>query len=218
MSRSTEDLIAALAAEVRPIRRLKPPLTRAALWLLATVVVGAAAIVALADMPGFMARAASSRTQIELAATALTGLAGVIAAFHLALPDRPRTWALLPLPFLAVWLSTSGLGCYQAWIARGPDGLTSGPSLHCLLFILATSLPVGGFLFWSLAKARPLFPTSTAVVGGLGVAALCAFLLQFFHPFEVTLMDLALHLVAISLVVTAASTAGARGLASALRG
>jgi len=156
--------------------------------------------------------------QIDLAATALTGVAGVIAAFHLALPDRPRTWALLPLPFLGVWLSTSGLGCYQAWIERGPEGLTSGPSLHCLLFILATSLPVGGFLFWSLAKAKPLFPTSTAAIGGLGVAALCAFLLQFFHPFEVTLMDLALHLAAVSLVVMAASTVGARNLTSALRG
>jgi hypothetical protein len=36
---------------------------------------------------------------------------------------------------------------------------------------------------------------------GLGVAALSAAILQFFHPFNITVMDLAAHLAAIALVV-----------------
>jgi hypothetical protein len=40
-----------------------------------------------------------------------------------------------------------------------------------------------------------------AALGTLGVAASAAFVLQFFHPFDVTLIDLTLHLSAIALVM-----------------
>jgi hypothetical protein len=45
------------------------------------------------------------------------------------------------------------------------------------------------------------------MVGGLGVAALSAFVLQFFHPFDVTVMDLATHLAAVALVIGGAALA-----------
>ena len=38
------------------------------------------------------------------------------------------------------------------------------------------------------------------ITGGLGAASLAAFLLQFFHPFDVTFMDLAVHAFAVTLV------------------
>ena len=40
-----------------------------------------------------------------------------------------------------------------------------------------------------------------ALCGALGVAALAAFVLQFFHPFDVTLIDLAMHALAVVLVI-----------------
>ncbi len=40
-----------------------------------------------------------------------------------------------------------------------------------------------------------------AALGTLGVAATAAFTLQFFHPFDVTVIDLALHLAAVALVM-----------------
>jgi hypothetical protein len=40
-----------------------------------------------------------------------------------------------------------------------------------------------------------------AALGTLGVAATSAFILQFFHPFDVTAIDLALHLAAVALVI-----------------
>jgi uncharacterized membrane protein len=52
-----------------------------------------------------------------------------------------------------------------------------------------------------LSRAAPIDPLPVALLGGLGVAAIAAFLLQFFHPFAVTFVDLGIHLIAILLVV-----------------
>jgi hypothetical protein len=213
MTQSTEELIATLAADLKPVRRLRPPMVRAIIWLATVAVVSGAAILLFADLKTAAARFQHARVAVEVLSTLLTGVAGVVAAFHLSLPDRSRAWALLPLPAAVAWLAASGLGCWQAWIARGPTGLKAGQSLHCFVLIVAMSVPVAGFLLWSLAKSRPLQPVSTASVGGLGAAALCAFLLQFFHPFEVTLVDLAYHLAAVGLVVSVASVLGRRALA-----
>jgi len=56
-------------------------------------------------------------------------------------------------------------------------------------------------LFWMLRRARPINALPVAAIGTLGVAATAAFVLEFFHPFDVTAIDLALHLSAIALVV-----------------
>jgi hypothetical protein len=63
------------------------------------------------------------------------------------------------------------------------------------------SVPLALGLFWMLRRARPIAPLSVAALGTLGVAASAAFMLQFFHPFDVTVIDLSLHLAAIALVV-----------------
>ena len=133
--------------------------------------------------------------------TLFTGVAGIIAAFHLSLPDRSRLWALLPLPPLMLWIAASGYSCYRHWLAFGPNGWQIGESGDCFVFILGVSAPLGAALYFVLRKARPLDPVATAALGGAGVAGLAAFLLQFFHPFDVTFMDLGIHLAAV-LVVT----------------
>ena len=213
MSRTTEELIAALAADIRPVRRLKPPMLRAFFWLTVIALLALGPVLLLANLPLFAARMGHVRVAVETAATLLTGLAGVIAAFHLSLPDRSRAWALLPLPPAIVWLAASGLGCWRAWVVEGPKGLSAGATTHCALFILAVGLPIGGLLLWALSKAKPLQPGVTAAVGGLGAAAISAFLLQFFHPFEVTVVDLGVHLAGV-LALISLSAASSRRLLS----
>jgi hypothetical protein len=215
VNRSTESLIAGLAQQLPRVRRLPPPTVRAVAWLAAVAAVSAVAIAALANLTVFLARAEQPRMAVELAATLLTGVAAVVAAFHLALPDRSRRWALAPLPPLAVWLATSGFGCYRDWVVNGPDGRTPGDSAQCFIVLIGVSVPLSALLFWRLAKARPLDPARTTAVGGLGVAALAAVVLQFFHPFEVTLMDLIVHLVAIALVIGLCSLIGPRAMGRA---
>lgn len=208
MSEATDRLIGRLVAEAEPVRRLRPPLVRAGLWLLAIAAVGAVAILLFSNLGVFERRAQDPKLVLELIGTLATGVAAVIAAFHLSLPDRSPGWALLPLPPLALWVLSSGYSCYRHWITFGPDGWAIGESANCFRFILAVSVPLAGALFLVLRRARPLAPLPVAAVGGLGVAGLAAFLLQFFHPFDVTFMDLTVHLVAVALVVAVASLAG----------
>ena len=116
---------------------------------------------------------------------------------------------VLPLPPLAVWLGASGYGCYRNWFAYGPDGsLALGRSWDCFTFIVMTSIPIAAALFFALRRARPLNAIPVMAIGALGVAGLAAAALQFFHPFDVTVTDLALHAAAVILVVAAATLIG----------
>ncbi len=212
MSDTTDQLIARLSADAGPVQRLRHPLMRAAAWLGCVAIGSGGVIAAFADTSAFIGRAHDVRQMVELTATLATGLLAIVAAFEMSLPDRSRAWALLPLPALAAWLATTGLGCLQGWIAGTPTDL--GESAECFLILLGTSIPLGLVLSWMLLRAKPLAPASVAAMGGLGVAGIAAFLLQFFHPFDVTVIDLAIHAVAIGLVI-AVSALSSRKLAAA---
>ncbi len=205
MSGATERLIERLAAEAGPVARLRPPALRATLWLLAVATAAVVAIAGFSDLGTFARRAQDPQLVLDMIATLLTGIAAVTAAFELSLPDRAPAWMLLPVPPLAAWIATSGYGCYRHWIAFGPDGWELGESTHCFRFILTVSLPLGASLMLLLRRARPLAPVRVAAIGGLGVAAISAVLLQFFHPFDVTLLDITVHVVAIAIVISIAS-------------
>lgn len=201
----TERLIATLAASAAPVRRLRPPVLRAALFLLTVAAVATPLVLIFADLRATTGRWRDPMVALELAGALLAGVTGVVAAFQLCLPDRARAWALLPMPFLAVWIATSGAGCYAAWLRTGDLGLALGAGADCFGFILGTGLPLGAGLLWMLRRARPLSPAPVAAIGGLGAAALGAVLVQFFHPFDITVMDLGMHALAVAIVVATAS-------------
>lgn len=206
MSRnSTDELIASLAGGLPPVRRLRPPLRRAALWVLLVALVAAWPVAHYAHLPLFMARAAEPRQGIEFAATLLTALAALGAAFVLSIPGYSPRWALAPLPPLLAWLAASGLGCLRNGLGLGPPGWRLGASGDCYRFIVTISVPLAALLFLALRRARPLAPLPVALCGALGTAALAAFILQFFHPFDVTLVDLALHLAAVATIAALAA-------------
>jgi hypothetical protein len=209
MPLSTDQLIERLAASAEPVRRLRPPLLRASLWLLAIAAVAAVALPFFANFPLFEKKCADIKFILELTGTLLTGIAAVIAAFYLSLPDRSPLWSLLPLPPLALWLASSGYNCYREWIALGPDGWHTGETADCFVTILGFSVPLGLALYLILRRARPVAPLPVAVTGALGVAALSAFFLQFNHPIDASFLDLGSHAAAV-VVVVLVSTAFAR--------
>jgi hypothetical protein len=197
----TDKVIESLTAQLQPVQRLRPPLLRALGWL---GVVGAIGGVLIAHAVGtgiFMQRIAIPRVAVEDVAIALTAITAIIAAFELSVPGHSPRWAVLPvLPFL-LWLGASGLGCLANGLSlHGADGF-SGDSPHCFAFIVGVSVPLAIGLFWMLRHARPIAPLPVAALATLGVAASAAFMLQFFHPFDVTVIDLTLHLAAVALVV-----------------
>lgn len=212
----TEDLIDKLVADGTPVRRLLTPMTRATIWLVIFLTLSSTAIWIIGDITGTLRRLHVTRVALEMTGTSLTGVGAVIAAFFLSLPDRSRFWILLPVPPLLLWLATAGYGCYMHWVEFGPGGWALGESGDCFLFIVGVSIPSGWALYWALKRAVPLDTLSVTVLGGLGVAALSATVLQFFHPFEVTLVDLSAHAAAILAVVTLMTTMGRSRLASAI--
>lgn len=215
--RSTEDLVAALAADARPVRALAPPLKRALATLGGLALAGALAVWVAGDAGGMLARYAGREAlmSFEMAAMTATALLAVTGAFFVSLPGGSRRWMLAPLPPFALWFALSGLGCYQDLVGQRPSGLAAGHSMDCLGFILAAGIAAGAPLLWRLSRARPIDPLPVALLAGLGAAALAALLLQFFHPFAVTLLDLGVHLAAILLVVAAAAGLRRRTLAPA---
>ena len=197
----TDRLIESLAAQLQPVRRLHAPLLRALLWLALVGAVSAALIMREAQLGIFMQRMATPRIAVDCIATGLTAIAAIIAAFELSVPGHSPLWSLLPLPPLLLWLGSSGLGCLKNGLSLyGPNGFV-GDSYGCFAFIAAASVPLAAGLFWMLRRARPIAPLPVAALGTLGVAATSAFILQFFHPFDVTVIDLTLHLAAVGLVI-----------------
>jgi hypothetical protein len=202
-ARPTDKLIDLLSADVAPVRPLRSPTRRALETLVLLSALAALAILLLPDSNPLAVRGTGERVQagMEMAAMLATGTLAVVGAFHLSIPGRSRRWLALPLLPFAAWLMLSGVGCYRDFIRRGSAGLELGHSVDCLVFILGASLLLGAPLIWRLSRAAPIDPLPVAALGGLGAAAFSAFLLQFFHPFAVTFLDLAVHLVAIAIVI-----------------
>lgn len=211
---ATDGLIMGLAGDLKPVRRLSPPGVRAFLWLAVVGVLSGIFILAGADFATFARRAADPKLAIELIGTLLTGILAIVAAFELSLPDRSSKWALLPLPSFLLWLGSSGYSCWRHWINFGPGGWEVGESAECFAWILGFGVPLAVSLLIVLRRSRPLTPVRVAAMGGLGVASLAAFLLQFFHPFDVTFTDLGLHLAGVVVVIAFAGSVARPALAS----
>jgi hypothetical protein len=69
-------------------------------------------------------------------------------------------------------------------------------------------VPLLAALLWGLGRARPLAPLPVALTGGLAAAAFAAFLLEFFHAFDINIMDLLFHAFAVCAVVALAGWSG----------
>jgi hypothetical protein len=205
---STDQLIAQLAASAAPVKRLRPPLLRAAFWLIGVAVIGAIVVPFYGDFALFHRRMEDPKFVVELIGTLLTGIAAVVAAFELSVPDRSPAWAWLPVPPLILWLGASGYNCWSDWIEFGDGGWHFGESAACFAFILGFSIPLGIALLFFLARAKPLAPVPVAALGGLGIAGLAAFLLDFNHPIDASFLDLGWHAAAVGLVVALTSLYG----------
>lgn len=197
----TEDLIEAMVADARPVKRLRPPLARAALWLGLSVLVIAAAVVLAGFRHDLAERLRHSWEVAQLAAAVLTGVLAAVAAFHLALPDRSDSWVLLPLPGFAVWVASLGWGCVADFVRLGPEGLTLGTSWGCLGFILGLAVPLGGALLFALRHAAATRPVPTAAIGVLSVAMLASVGLSLVHHLDAAVMVLVWHAGAVLVAV-----------------
>jgi hypothetical protein len=203
-------LIRGLAADLRPVRRLRPPLFRALAWFAALLAL-AIGLAAFANLDAVWQRiSAAPDLWLAVIGSSLTAILAAIAAFELSLPDAPRAWAALPLPAAVLWVAASGFGCLRVWVAPQSHVAVMSEARDCLMFIVFLSVPLSALLFVMLRQACPLYPGLTAAIGGLAVAAAAATLLNFFHPYDAAATDLVVHALAVALVVAASRVLGGR--------
>jgi hypothetical protein len=186
----TPDLIASLAANATPVRRLRPPVMRAACWLLLAAVVLTLLAINQGIRPDLVERLREPTFATGLAASLLTGVLAAIATFLVSLPDRSRLWLLLPMPALVLWLSNIGYQCLIQWIDIGPDGVSLGEAARCFATLVLTSVPLSLAMLVMLRYAAPLRPTAVTLMGSLAVAAITATALSLFHTIDATVMIL----------------------------
>lgn len=200
---NTDDLIHRLAADLRPVKRLAPPLLRAAGWLGFAVLVVAACVLAFGLRHDLMERLSRPHEVAQLVFALATGMLAAIAAFQISLPDRSARWALLPLPAAAGWIGSLGMGCLADVAREGLQALVLGTSWGCFRFIVLMGVPLSLSLVWMLRHAGPIRPVPVATLGGLAGAAISAVGLSLFHHLDAAAMVLAWHGGSTALVVLA---------------
>jgi hypothetical protein len=200
----TAALIQALVIDAAPVRPLRSPGIRAALWLATAAVAAAAMIFAATGITIFKAGAANPRALAEWWAMVATGVVGITAAHHLAIPGHSRHWRKAAWWPAALWLALAVAGCLS-----GPNGVswTDGSNLwhylECFGFVIGCGVPLAIVLSGSVRRALPVWPTDTAIQGCLGAGALAIAFMRFFHPVDLSVIDLASHFTAVALVVSA---------------
>lgn len=208
----TQHLIDDLVRNAGPVRRLRPPLLRAAIFLGFALAV----LVLLAIVHGFRGDIAVRLNDpvflLGMAGALLTGVLAAVAAFRLSLPESSAAWLLLPVPAMVIWLSSVGYGCLTDWVRIGPDGMRMGEAVRCFATLLLTSVPLAVAMLVMLRFAAYLSPTRVSAAAGLAIAALTAFALSLFHVLEASAMILMWNFGVAALIAGAASLGGRRAL------
>lgn len=187
---TTEELIGLLSANAAPVRRLRPPVVRCALWLAFAAVIVAMLGISRGVRPDLAQRLADPAFTAGLGAAVLTGILAAAATFMLGLPDRSGRWALLPLPGVAAWVGTIGYGCLTNWVSLSPDGVTLGATAACFATLVLTSTPLSLAMLLMMRRLGSLRPTSVTLCGALAVAAITATALSLFHSLNATVLIL----------------------------
>lgn len=205
---TTPDLIESLVARAEPVRRLRPPLARAAAWLLFAGLMLVLMVVIKGLRPDLGLSLRQPGFAIDLAAALATGILAAVAAFVVSLPDRSRLWLWLPVPALLVWIVNIGHSCLTAWVDIQP-GMHLGDETGCVAALVMTGTPLALSLLIMLRHTALFNPTPVAIVGSLAVAGITASLLPLFHNHDASVLILVWNL-GIAVLLTAAAAAFGR--------
>jgi hypothetical protein len=189
----TPDLIASLATNLAPVRRLRPPVARATYWLLLALAVLIILAVGLGVRSDLAQRLSEPMFALCMIASLLTGVLAAVAACLVSLPDRSRFWVLLPAPAFIAWAWIVGYQCLVRWISIGPNGIGFGDAARCCATVVLTSLPLSLAMLLMLRYAAPMRPTAVIFMGSLAVAAITATALALFLAINASIMILILN-------------------------
>jgi len=190
MTRVTEQVIAALVADARPVRRLWPPARRMAGYLAFAAAVLAVLVLARGLRPDLAEQLQAPLFALGVAGGLLTGAAGTLAALMLATPDRSRYWIALPLPALALWLGAVGVGCLTFWVPIRPGVITPAELANCFATVVLAGTPLSLGMLWLLRRAVPLRPGMPLAAAALAASGMSSAALSLLHSIDPSVMIL----------------------------
>jgi len=186
--KSTSDLIDSLVADAKPVRRLRPPVTRALCWLLFAALMLTLVALVHGVRPDLMVKLRQPTFVVGGAAALITAVLASTASFIASVPGRSRLWLWLPAPAVVVWMSTIGYGCLTDWVSIGPNGMSPGETARCFATLAITGIPLSLAMLLMLRYVARLAPTAIVMTGSLAVAAMTSAALSLFHPLDATVM------------------------------
>lgn len=186
----TSDLIDVLVADVTPVPCLRPPVARAARWLLFAAVVMLFVGIAHGVRADLALKLHQPVFVIGIAAAMATAILAAMGAFVASVPGRSPRWLLLPVPTSLVWVATIGYGCLTNWVTIAPEGMSIGETAKCFATLVLVATPLSLVMLIMLRHVARLSPGQVAMVGSLAVAAMTAVELSILHPLDATAMIL----------------------------
>lgn len=194
----TDNLIADLACDLSPVKRLAHPAKRLVQWMALALPVSLflGAVIEQQHLTLALERIRDPRILLELSAILLTAISAGYAALCCVQPGRSsKAWMLPVVPFV-VWLSLIGENCWRLFEQVGADQFSLAPHWTCYPSVAATGFAPALVMVLLLKRGALLTPTLTVALGTLAAAALGAVGLRLYHPPDATAMLMLWQLIA----------------------
>jgi hypothetical protein len=205
---TTDQLIASLAADLKPARPLPPPAARLAIWM--TLALGLATLgVALLGPRADLAASVRSAAFLSRLGIALTvGLLAASASLVLGVPgaERDALHRAAPLLAVAAWLLMLGAPVLAG--DASASRLADAFEWACAGRVALLAIPPGVALYLMLRRAAPLRAGWTGSLAALGAAAVGAAAVQCVCPVNSPAHLLVAHAIPVLIIAVAGIVIG----------
>ena len=202
----TEHLIADLARDARPVRPLRRPWRRTAVWAAAGFTYLALLMAMMPVRADLALRMQEPRFIVEQLAALLMGVTAAAAAFATSVPGHRRAILWAPIVSLGVWIGAVVIGVAQD-ATRGD--LSVQADWGCIATILMGAAVPALAMALMIRRGAPITPRLTATLAALAAAGLGNVGICVFHPHSSNLVILLWHCGTVLLIAALAGVAGA---------
>lgn len=186
----TEDLLDALVANLKPVRRAPRPLMQLAIWIALSVPVLAIVTAIMGPRPDLPALLRQPAFLAAEGFSVATGVISAYVAFCAGRPDQPGWKLLLPPVLLVAWLMELGRQCLGLSVQRVAGAFALHMDPLCLPAIALAAIVPALVMVVQLQRTTAFRPMHASFCGALAAAALAETALRLFHaePSFVTLL------------------------------
>jgi hypothetical protein len=168
---TTDTLIERLARELQPVRPLRRPAVRAAMWISGAAIYLALIAVPLTSSADVAANTAGGmRFFIPQLMAIVAGVVAAVAAFASVVPGYSRRACVAAAAAAVAWAASLAIGARGQWSEPLDPRLPS--EWVCVALIVGTGVPLMLATARMLRRGAPFHPRVTAALGALAVTSL----------------------------------------------